>query len=83
MDKKLKNAHHIFHGGEHPLTKQPKPNKTNTQEVRQQNAQSAQQTGSNTWEEFGAETDVKQVKQQNKQSEMKKRNATSQKGQFK
>ena len=64
------------------MTKSPKPNQTNTQEVRKQNQQSAQkQQGMNTWEEFGAETDVEQVKKQNQQSEMKKsKNATKQFG---
>ncbi|ASS92235.1 MAG: gamma-type small acid-soluble spore protein [Bacillaceae bacterium] len=43
-------------------------NKTNAQQVRKQNQQSAQGFGT----EFAAETDAQQVRQQNQQSEQNK-----------
>ncbi|BDG48717.1 MULTISPECIES: gamma-type small acid-soluble spore protein [Parageobacillus] len=56
------------------MAKQQQPNKTtagtNIQEVRQQNAQSAQAGQFGT--EFAAETDAQQVKQQNAQAESRK-----------
>lgn len=53
---------------------------TNIQEVRQQNAQSAQgQTNATTQQfgtEFGSETDVQSVRQQNQQAEARKQGST-------
>ncbi|UOE94998.1 MULTISPECIES: gamma-type small acid-soluble spore protein [Bacillaceae] len=50
-----------------------KRSKTNAQQVRQQNAASAQ--GQST--EFASETDAQQVRQQNQQSESKKQQNSS------
>lgn len=54
------------------MAKQPKKSQagTNINEVRQQNAQSAQ--GGQFGTEFASETNAQEVKQQNKQSEAKK-----------
>ena len=61
--------HHSGYGGENPLTKPNRNNKNQNQNQAQFNQQSMQ-------EEFGAETDVNQVKQQNMKAEQNKRNAS-------
>ncbi|MFA9559241.1 gamma-type small acid-soluble spore protein [Evansella sp. AB-rgal1] len=49
--------------------------KTNAQQVRQQNAQSAQGQSNNY--EFASETDAQEVRQQNQQSAQRKQQASS------
>lgn len=64
------------------MPKNQNPNQTNAKQVRKQNQQSQNQQSMT--EEFGAETDVNQVKQQIQQAEANKRNASGQMGnQFK
>lgn len=49
--------------------------KTNPQEVKRQNQQSAQNQGQKT--EFASETDAQEVRQQNQQSNQRKQQASS------
>lgn len=62
-----------------------KPNKsqsgTNIQQVRQQNAQSAQGGQGQFGTEFGSETNAQEVKKQNQQAESKKSQNSGQFGQ--
>lgn len=54
---------------------QAQASKTNAQQVRQQNAQSAQ--GQSQQFEFASETDAQQVRQQNQQSAQRKQQASA------
>ncbi|MFV8828140.1 gamma-type small acid-soluble spore protein [Alkalihalobacterium sp. APHAB7] len=54
---------------------QNQASKTNAQQVRQQNAASAQGQSYNT--EFASETDAQEVRQQNQQSAQRKQQASS------
>ncbi|SDY34353.1 small acid-soluble spore protein E (minor gamma-type SASP) [Evansella caseinilytica] len=53
------------------MAKQPQASKTNAQEVRRQNQQSAQQGQSQNFE-FASETDAQEVRRQNQQSAQRK-----------
>ncbi|MFC0557526.1 gamma-type small acid-soluble spore protein [Halalkalibacter alkalisediminis] len=57
------------------MDRQQQASKTNAQEVRRQNAASAQ--GSSNQTEFASETDVQEVRQQNAQSQARKQQNSS------
>ncbi|MCM3762261.1 gamma-type small acid-soluble spore protein [Alkalihalobacillus oceani] len=61
------------------MDKQQQASKTNAQQVRKQNAASAQNQSFNT--EFASETNAQEVKQQNAQAEARKGQASAQKQQ--